>query len=148
MKVILVKDVEKLGERGDIKDVSNGYARNFLIPRKLVQNATEAAIEQINIERKAKDAKTKKEQVLLEKQASDLKNLQVTIKAKVDDSNKLYGAVNKKDVVKEINVKTDLNIDEKMLKFPKPIKKLGDFKIAIVINNKLEIPIKLKVSKI
>ena len=148
MKVILIKDVEKLGKRGDIKDVSDGYARNFLIPRKLIQIATDSAINQINKERKAKDAKLNKNRELLEKQALDLKNLQIIIKAKADDSNKLYGSINRKDVAKEINVKTDLNIDEKMVKFPASIKKLGDFKIAIVFNKELEIPIKLKVSKI
>jgi large subunit ribosomal protein L9 len=112
MKLILLEDVKKLGHEGDVVDVSEGYARNFLFPQHLAVEATEQALQQKKEREQAAARKEKKADKKARQLAADLDGREVVIKAKADDG-KLYAAVTPKDISKalkeqEIKVKSDL----------------------------------------
>ncbi len=131
MKVILIKTVSNLGVSGDIKEVSDGYARNFLIPQGLVKIANEATIKELE---KVKAKKAKKE-VNKSKQykeiAKKIDNLKMIIKAKAEDKKKtLFAAIRAEDIAKELK-KRGYNIESKFIKLEEPIKKLGYYDIGL-----------------
>ena len=140
MKVILIKDVENLGNAGDVKEVANGYARNFLIPGGYVEVATKSAVE------RAEKIKIEKEKVAkeglkgIEEIAEKLESVSIIIKAKADDSGKLYAAIKSKEIFKSLNDK-GFKISEDKIVIEKPIKELGDYEVIINLDHGLEVRI-------
>ncbi len=124
MKVILIKNVPYLGQTGDIKDVSEGYATNFLMPRGLVRVATQKAIDDLENYKvrkiKAVANKGRKFKELAEK----LDNIKIIIKAKADEKKTLFGSVNANTIVSELKSR-GYNIETKFIKLEQPIKILG-----------------------
>ena len=147
MKLVLLKDVAKLGQQGEVKDVSDGYARNYLIPNKLAQVVTPGIIGDIN---RRKNAQAKKLDTLkseISSKSKDLSKIKLTIKIESDDNGKLYGAVKASEIFKLLKKKSDLPITEKMIKIDEPIKSLGDHTINACIDKDHTVPIKVKVVK-
>lgn len=140
MKVILIKDIENLGNAGDVKEVANGYARNFLIPGGYVEVATKSAVE------RAEKVKIEKEKVAkeglkgIEEIAEKLESVSIIIKAKADDSGKLYAAIKSKEIFKSLNDK-GFKISEDRIVIEKPIKELGDYEVIINLDHGLEVRI-------
>lgn len=140
MKVILIKDIENLGNAGDVKEVANGYARNFLISRGYVEVATKSAVE------RAEKIKIEKEKVAkeglkgIEEIAEKLESVSIIIKAKSDDSGKLYAAIKSKEIFKSLNDK-GFKINEDKIVIEKPIKELGDYEVIINLDHGLEVRI-------
>lgn len=145
MKVILQEDIKNLGAAGEIKDVSNGYARNFLLPRKKAIAATPEAVERIEKTRKeiAKKEKTDKEN--LEKLAEEIQGKRVIIKVKTEKG-KLFGSVTAKDIAEELK-KENLNIDESAIILEKPIKEIGEKEITIELGKNVKAKIILAVEE-
>ena len=113
MKVIFLQDVKKLGKKGDVIEASDGYARNYLFPKKL---ATEATANELHVLNAKKENERKKKLAELEeaqKLAAELKGKEVTIEAKAGDGGRLFGAITNKDVAEAINSKFNLSIDKK-----------------------------------
>src|SRR6516165_1697408 len=130
MEVILREDVEKLGNRGEVVKVAAGYARNFLLPRRLAVAATEANRKIVEQERQAhlrKEAKLKSE-------AEDLSKLMtgvsVTIMQKAGENDQLFGSVTSKDVADALEAK-NFTIDRRKVQLDEPIKQLGEHKVAV-----------------
>ena len=98
MKVILVQDVRALGRKGEIKEVADGYARNFLFPKKLAQPADKANLNSLDHEAKLKTAREQKLQVQAEQQAQAMKDIVVVVKAKSGEAGRLFGSVTNADV--------------------------------------------------
>ena len=98
MKVILLEDVKKLGKKGDLVDVADGYARNYLLPRNLAQEATAGGIKQIKQQKAALEKRKKKEKELAQEIAEKLSKTSVTLKVKAGDQGKLFGSVTSKDI--------------------------------------------------
>ena len=115
MKVILLQDIKDLGVKGQIVNVSDGYGKNFLIPRKLVKPATEGALNDAKEKQKAQAEKKNRELALAEEAASALNGTEVVVRMKVGENGKLFGAVSTKD------------IDRKKIDIKEPIKVLGKF---------------------
>lgn len=144
MKVYMLKDVENVGMTGQIVKVSEGYAANFLIPRKLAQVVT-AKNEAFLAERAKKaqvaaDALTSKMAMMAER----LKNVNITIKKRQHDDGKLYGAVSADDIVALLKEK-DYSINKKQVVFKKSVRTVGDHKVAIKLSSKLQPEVSLKV---
>ena len=131
MKIILLKDIPKVGRKFDIKDVADGHALNLLIPRGLAQGATPQAVK--NIESlKATDLAEKKIQgELLLKNLEVIKNLTLTLKEKANDKGHLFAGITKERLVEEIVKSARLNIDPEAIHLDKPIKEVGEHKIAV-----------------
>ena len=147
MKIVLKQDIEKLGVKGEIKKVKNGYARNFLIPQKLAIPATEKEIKQakrIQTETKKRKSEAQKE---IKEYAKKLDKQKLKISAKTNKEKILFGSITAKDIAKEIKNQYKIEIDEKIVSLPKTIKKTGDYKIKLKFAPEIIANIKLTISK-
>lgn len=138
MKIILINDVHSLGESGDIVTVKDGYARNYLLPYKYAETATEGALKNRgrNIARiKAKAEKLHAESVA---KADTIKALgQLEISAKAGESGKLFGAITTRKLAQEVEEKSGIAVDRKNISLNKPINMLGEYKMLIKLTSKV-----------
>lgn len=143
MKIILLQDIKTLGKKGDVKDVSEGYARNFLLPKKLVEMATEGAMKATET-KKIQDAVAEKANFeRLSELAERLKNRKITLESR-EKKGKLFGSVSVKDIVAGLG-KENLEVSEKSIILKETIKKIGEYKIKIKLANDIETQIILEV---
>ena len=132
MKVILLKEVQKVGRKYDIKNVADGFALNMLIPRGLAMAATEQAVKKIELMKKADTQDKKIQHELLLKNLEAVKNLKLNIKEKTNDKGHLFAGVGKEVLADEIFKSLKLSIDPEIIKLEKPIKEVGEHKITLV----------------
>lgn len=133
MKVILIQDVKKIGEKGKILEVSDGYARNFLIPRGLAEEATRTKLKEQE-EKSAKEAKQKskeKEKAQALKERIDGQKLE--IKVKTGGGDKLFGAVTPKEIADNLQKEFGVSIDKKKIDINETIKHLGEYKVKVKV---------------
>ncbi len=147
MKVIFLKDIPRVGKRYDIKDVNDGYALNFLIPRGLVEMATPNAIAQLEKRMKNIEIERKTQTELLIKNLEEIKGKIVIIKAKADEKGHLFSGIKNKEIIKEMQAQHSAKISEGSIVLEKPIKEIGEFEIPISILGKKS-SFKLKVEKV
>ena len=121
MKVIFHEDVKGQGKKGELKEVSDGYARNYLLPRKLASEATADNINALKLKEKAKAAQIAKEKAQAEENAKKLGGVQVIIKAKAGNAGKLFGAVTSQEISDALKAQFDIDIE--------PIKTFGSFSV-------------------
>ncbi len=138
MKVILLQDVEGLGKAGDLKDVANGYARNFLLPRRLAAGATPALLANHQQRIAAEQRKREKEAGLKQQQAERLGQVSLTFKARAGKQGRLYGSITSQDIATGLRESEGIIIDRRMIDLPDPIRTLGTFKVPIKVAQKLE----------
>lgn len=130
-QAILLEDVESLGQRGEPVDVSPGYLRNYLIPRKLAAPATPGALEQAQ-QRQAAAEKAERLRAEREEQAASLLSKTVlTIQQRADDGGKLFGSVGAKEIVEAIQEARDLRIDRRKVRLEQPIREIGTHMVEI-----------------
>ena len=142
MKVILLQDVKKVGKKGDVIEASDGYARNFLFPRKLAEEATSANMHVLNAKKENERKKKLAELEAAQKLAADLKGKEVKIEAK-GNNGRLFGAITSKDVAELINKEYKLSIDKKKIVMD-TIKVAGSYDIEIKLYP--EVSTKMKVT--
>jgi len=142
MKVVLLEDVENLGLAGEIKEVKDGYARNFLIPKKLCIKATKNNIQLI--EEKIKNIEKRTQKRIEEARAlkEQLDNTVVYIKAKAGENGKLFGSIGASDIFDALKEK-HIDIDKRNIRLNEPIKKLGEFDVTIAIYRDIKATIKV-----
>jgi large subunit ribosomal protein L9 len=131
MKIILLKDVPKVGRKFDIKNVSDGFAVNMLIPRGLAVAATEKTIASMESLRSKDMVEQKIQEELLAKNMNSLNGLSVTLKEKANEKGHLFAGVTKEMIATEILKESRLNIDPAFINLEKPIKEIGQHKIAV-----------------
>ncbi|MFA5750716.1 MAG: 50S ribosomal protein L9 [Candidatus Paceibacterota bacterium] len=136
MKVIFLKDVPRVGKRNDIKEVNDGYALNFLLPRKLVEKATQNAV--FNLQQREKQVKIEKEiqNELLERNLNEIKEKVVTISAKADAKGHLFSGIKKLEILSALENEHKAIISEEYILLDKPIKEVGEYQIPISIKGK------------
>jgi large subunit ribosomal protein L9 len=144
MEVILREHVDNLGRRGEIVKVADGYARNYLLPRKLALLATEGNKKQIERERAKFDAKESDEQRAAEAIAERMTNVEVVIARKVGETTALYGSVTTADIAEALAAK-GFELDRRKLQLAEPLKKLGEFDIPVKLHREVTATIKVKV---
>ncbi len=131
MKIILLKDVAKVGRKYDIKDVSDGYAQNMLLPRGLAKVATKDAIAKVE-QLKANDLTNKKiQEELLLKNLEIIKNLKIELREKANEKGHLFAGVTKEMIWKEVTKSTRLTLDIDSIQLSKPLKEVGEHKITV-----------------
>lgn len=146
MKVILQKDIQNLGDAGDVKVVADGYARNFLLPKKLVipySDASKAAKEHQEHMIKVKKEKRKK---VSEKTAEAFKGIELKIQAKVGEDEKLFGSITTMDIAKKLKDAGHV-IDKRKIVIAEPIKQLGSYDIDVKLEEGLTAQVKVTVEK-
>ena len=147
MQLILKKDVQNVGEAGDLINVKDGYARNYLIPNNLAEVATEGAMaaRERNIQRiKAKSEKLHKE--ALEKAEKIEAAEVITLSAKAGESGKLFGTIKKKKLAEELLNKSGVEVDKKTITLDNPINRIGEFLMTVKLSSKVKAQIKVIVT--
>lgn len=147
MKVILQKDVKNLGKVGDLVNVSNGFARNYLFPRRMALEATEKRVNEFNHLKAV--AEVKKKKAVVERQAliQKLQGLNITIKASAGETDKLFGAVTNNDISNELE-KAGFSIDRRDIVLEEPIKMLGQHKAVVRLGEGLDAELTVAVERV
>jgi len=146
MKVILTKDIEGLGNEGDIIIVKPGFARNFLLPKGLAINFSSNQLTKIENELKQQERKIEREKEDLLQILNQLSSLEVSIKAKSEDNEKLFGSVTKADI-EQLLLQNNIKIDKKYIDLKSPIKTLGLHEIDVKFNSELSGSFKVNIEK-
>jgi len=146
MEVILKEDVAKLGNRGDVVKVAEGYGRNYLLPRKLAIEATQAnkaVIEQMKAAAVRKSAKDKADAEVLSKQ---FEGVSVSFERKVGDKDHLFGSVTSSDIASEL-AKQGFNVDRRKIHLDDPLKTLGEFHVPVKLHRDVTAHVKVVINK-
>ncbi len=145
MKVILIKDVKAQGKKGDVIDVSDGYARNFLFKNNLAIEATSVNLNSLKMSAAAADHRKSVEKAEAEEIAKKISGMNVTIKLKVSETGKIFGALNTQSIADAL-AKEGINVDKKKIVLPEPIKTVG--KHIVTVKPYAEVSAKLNVTVI
>ncbi len=146
MEVILRETVENLGRRGEVVDVKNGYARNYLLPQKLALLVTDANRRQVGREREAAEAREAEGRRVAAGLAERLQSVECVIIRRVGKTSTLYGSVTSADIA-EFYESRQLSVDKRKIQLKEPIKELGDFSVAIRLHPDVTAEVTVKVSK-
>jgi large subunit ribosomal protein L9 len=144
MEVILREHVDHLGRRGEIVKVADGYARNFLLPRKLALLATEGNKKQVERERAKFDAKEAEDRQAAQRVADRIAGLELVISRRVGETDALYGSVTSGDVAEALAAK-GFEIDRRKLQLDEAIKRIGDFDVPVKLHRDVTTTVKVKV---
>jgi large subunit ribosomal protein L9 len=145
MRLILIADVGELGTKGQIVDVSDGYARNFLLPKKKAIKATEGAIQQAESLRRARDEAVRQAKDEAERIATQLVGTRVVLAARAGDEGQLYGSISVADVVEGIRKFTGVEVDRRTVEMGEPIREIGLHDVQIKLHDEVQFPVTLDV---
>jgi large subunit ribosomal protein L9 len=146
MEVILRQHVDNLGERGQIVKVADGYARNYLLPRKLALPATEGNKKHVERERRIMETREAEEKGQAEAIAARLGAVDITIARRVGETDQLYGSVTAADIAEFLKAR-GFEIDRRRIVLPDPIKTIGEHDIPLKLHRNVTVPLKVKVVK-
>ena len=147
MKIILLQDVKSVGKKGDLVELSEGYARNFIIPKKLGVEANNANMNNLKLQ-KANSDKIAQEQLDAAKAlAAELETKQVVVKMKAGEGGKAFGSVSTKEIVAEFKAQHGIELDKKKINLPEPIKTLGTHNVTVKLHPKVSAELKVKVGE-
>lgn len=146
MKVILLKDVKSMGKKGDLVTASDGYARNYLFPRGLAQEATEGNLHILNNKKEAERRQKLAEIEAAQKLAESLKGKEIKLTVKSGENGRLFGSITGKDISDEINKNFKINIDKKKIVVD-TIRQLGTYDVELKLYPEISTKIKLVVSE-
>jgi len=136
MQVFFLQDVPRVGKKYDIKEVNNGYAMNFLIPRKLAELATPKTIAELEKRKKNIEIEREVQEDLLMKNLEEIKGKVITIKVKADEKGHLFSKIHTKEIAEEMKKQNHADISEEFIVLEKPIKEVGEHEIPIEIKGK------------
>ena len=134
MKVILLEDVKSLGKKGELFEVNDGYARNFILAKKLGVEATAKNMNDLKLKRAHEDKLAAQRLEEAKKFAAELEKVQVTLKIKAGEGGKLFGSISSKEIAQAAKEQLDLEIDKKKLVLPSPIKAVGTTMVPIKLH--------------
>lgn len=147
MKVILLEDVKKLGKKGDVVEISDGYARNYVLPKKLGVEANNQNMNDLKL-KKANEAKIAKEQLEAAKAfAEELESKEVVVCIKTGEGGKSFGSVSSKEIAEAAKTQCNMEIDKKKIQMPEAIKSLGVYEVAVKLHPKVTGKLKVKVQE-
>jgi large subunit ribosomal protein L9 len=144
MKIILLKDVKKLGKKYDIKDVADGHALNMLIPNGLAILATTSNINMIEVKKKGDMLEIAKNEAELQKALNEIKGISIELTGKVNDKGHLFAGIHKEAVIEAVKKQKGVTISAEHLMLEKPIKEIGDHAITVKVGER-EVAFKLNV---
>ena len=148
MKVILLKDVKGTGKKNEVKEVSDGYARNFLLPKKLAVPADNTNMKELNEKNKSKENKAQKEYEAAVELGKRMEELNVVIYSKSGDGGRLFGSITSKDIAEQIKKQHNIEVDKRKITLDEPIRVLGsrfvDIKIHQKVTTRLRVDVKEK----
>jgi len=146
MRVILLQDIDKLGKKYDIKEVADGYARNFLIPKGLVKPATKEALKWLETQKEIKAKKAEEELKKVQEIASAIDGQEVVIPVKIGEKGQLFESITSQKISEKLK-ELGFDVKKTQIDLAEPIKELGEFPIKIKFEHNLEAEIKLIVTE-
>lgn len=145
MKIILLQDEKKLGKKGDIIEASEGYARNYILPKKIGVEATPKNMNDLKLQ-KANDAKVAQEQLDAAKAlAAELETKQVIVKIKAGENGRTFGSVSTKEIAAAVKEQCNLEIDKKKIQLPEALKNFGSYEVAVKLHVQVTAKLTVKV---
>jgi large subunit ribosomal protein L9 len=144
MEVILREHIDNLGRRGDVVKVAPGYARNYLLPRKLALAVTESNKRQIEREKKVAEVREAEEQLQAEALAQRITASEIEIARRVGENNTLYGSVTSADIAQALEAK-GFQVDKRKIVLPEPLKAVGEVTVPLKIHRDVTVQLKVKV---
>ncbi|MBC2582209.1 50S ribosomal protein L9 [Clostridium sp. DJ247] len=146
MKVILVKDVKSLGKKGDVVNTSDGYARNYLFPRGLAQEATDSNLHVLNNKKEAERRQKLSEIEAAQKLAENLKGKEINLTVKSGENGRLFGSITGKDIADELNKKFKINVDKKKVVVD-TIRQVGTYDVEVKLYPEISTKIKVVITE-
>ena len=147
MKVILLEDVKALGKKGDMVEVNNGYARNFILPKKMGVEATGKNINDLKLQKAHQDKVAAEQLAAAQALAAELSEKSVEVKMKVGEGGKTFGAISTKEIAAAAKEQLDMELDKKKISVDEPIRSLGVHNVKIKLHPKVTATLKVKVSE-
>lgn len=141
-EILLMQDVPELGEQGTVVSVSDGYARNYLFPRKLAEPVTEASRRRLEKIRREQEAHRKATLADARRKAESLRDISVTIRARTSDGESLYGSVATGDIAEAINA-LGTSVEANLIKLEQPIKELGTYDVTVKLHADVSVTVKV-----
>ena len=145
MKVILMEDVKALGKKGDVKEVSDGYACNFLFKKNLALEATKQNMDRLELQNQKRAEKAAQDLADAKALGEKLAKVTVTLKAKTGGGEKLFGSVTNKEIADAVNEQLNVNIDKRKIEIKDPIKTLGVYTVTAKLHAKVHQEFKVNV---
>jgi len=142
MKIILLKDVKKIGKKYDIKDVADGFALNMLIPNKSAIPATQGNLNMIEVKKKGDSLATAKNEAELQKALNEIKGIAVTMSGKVNDKGHLFAGIHKEEIIEAVKKQKGVTLLAEYVELEKPIKEVGEHLINVKVGER-EVAFKL-----
>jgi large subunit ribosomal protein L9 len=146
VKVILRSDVEGVGNTGDVVDVANGYAQNFLVPKGLAMRATQGAASQAQAMQRSRDLRNIKERQNAEELAQSLESQIIAIQARVGQDDQLYGSVTTSEIAEAVKAQTGIELDRRDMSLDEPIRRVGVHTVEVRIHSDLRFQLTVEVS--
>ena len=147
MKVILLKDVKGTGKKGEMKEVSDGYARNFLFPKKMAVVADNQAVKELKEKSKSEEFKTQQEYDSAVLLGNEMEKISIEIYTKAGDGGRLFGSITSKDIAEQLKKQKDIDVDKRKIILEEPIRVLGSAKVEIKIHPKVTTKIRVDVKE-
>jgi len=146
MQVVLRTDIADLGKKGDVIDVADGYARNYLVPRGLAMKASKGAAQQATVMRRSRDVKDARERGAAEEVATKLVPQVITLTSRAGGEGKLFGSVTTTDVADAVLAQTGIELDRRKLHLDEPIREVGTHRVTVRLHSDVEFPVTVEVS--
>ncbi len=147
MKIILLKDVKSLGKKGDLVEVSTGYARNYILPKKLGVEATGKNINDLKLQKAHQDKMAAEQLEAARELKEELEKKELALSIKVGDNGKAFGAISSKELAQAVKDQLGLTVDKKKIVIDEPIKTLGSHEVKVKLHPKVTAALKVKVTE-
>ncbi|MGL5330031.1 MAG: 50S ribosomal protein L9 [Peptostreptococcaceae bacterium] len=147
MKVILLKDVKGTGKKGEVKEVNDGYARNFLLPKKMAVVANNTAVKELNEKNKSVENKAQKEYEAAVELGKKMEEMNIQIYSKAGDGGRLFGSITSKDIAEQLKKQHEIVVDKRKILLNEPIRNLGSMNVEIKIHQKVVTKIRVDVKE-
>ena len=148
MKVILRSNVEGVGYTGDVVEVANGYAQNFLMPKGLAMRATEGAVSQAAAMKRSRDLQDLKQREVAEEAAQRLEAVSISIEARVGQDHQLYGSVTTSDIAEAVQAQTGIELDRRNMSLEEPIRQVGTHQVEMRLHPEVRAQLTIEVASV
>ena len=147
MKIILLQDEKKLGKKGDVVEVSEGYARNFILPKKIGVEATPGNMNDLKLQKANRDKIAREQLEAAKALASLLEEKQVTVKMKAGEGGRAFGSVSTKEIAAACKEQHDIELDKKKIQLPESLKNFGAYEVAVKLHPQVTAKLTVKVTE-
>jgi large subunit ribosomal protein L9 len=145
VRVVLRDDVENIGRKGDLIEVTDGFARNFLVPRGLAMKATKGVVQQAEAMRRNREARDARDREAAQALADQLSGQRIELRARAGEGGRLFGSVTSADIVDAVRAQTGVELDRRKTQLAEPLKELGAVEVPVKLHSDVEVTLTVDV---